>query len=259
MVSRSTLSPIMCAHPHPLDNDNDVPSAPRHQSCPHPHPDDNAPSPSPSPSTTTMMCSHHHPCPCPLPDSNATLALILSTTITTCLCHHPHPLPLDNDDEDDVAHLRPNCVHSSTTARLPLPPDPFKPGHLPPTLLRNSCRYMTYPTFSSPPTDHPISPSTNSSLRRTDTGTYPHSPSTPRSARRNSVPILDASSCFTFLVLIRFALPPVLRSAGLHLVPRMFSSFDSAAALHSLCSTGSPFRFPFLHRTILHLVFSLVQ
>ena len=120
-------------HPHPLDNDDDVPSAPRHQSRPHPHPDDNAPSPSPSPSTTTTTCSRHHPHPCPLPDSNATLALILSTTITTCLCHHPRPLPLDNDDEDDVARLRPNRVHSSTTARLLLPPDPFEPSRLPST------------------------------------------------------------------------------------------------------------------------------
>ena len=67
------------------------------------------------------------------------------------------------------------------------------------------------------------------------------------------------SSCFTILVLIRLALPPVLRSAGLHLVPRMFSPLDSAAAPHSLRSTGPPFRFPILYRTILYLVFSLVQ
>ena len=71
--------------------------------------------------------------------------------------------------------------------------------------------------------------------------------------------MLDASSCFTFLVLIRFALPPVLWSAGLHLVLRMFSSLDSAAAPHSLRSTGSLFRFPFLHCTILHLFLPLVQ
>ena len=48
-----------------------------------------------------------------------------------------------------------------------------------------------------------------------------------------------------FSSLIHFALPPVLRSAGLHLVPRMFSSLDSAAVPHSLRSTGprsiSPF------------------
>ena len=133
MVSHGTLSPIMCAHPHPLDDDDDVPSAPRHQSCPHPHPDDNVPSPSPSPLMMMMMCSCHHPRPCPLPDGNATLALILSTMIMTCLCHHPCPLPLDNNDEDDVACLQPNHVHLSTTTRLLLPPDPFKPGRLPPT------------------------------------------------------------------------------------------------------------------------------
>ena len=33
----------------------------------------------------------------------------------------------------------------------------------------------------------------------------------------------------------------------------MFSLLDSAAAPQSLRSTGPPFRFPFLHRTILHL------
>ena len=112
-------------------------------------------------------------------------------------------------------------------------------------VLRNSCPYTTYPIFSSPRTGHLISPSTSSSLHRTDISIHPHSSQTPRSPKRNSVPILDASSCFTFLVLIRFALPPVLQSTGLHLVPRMFSSLDSAAAPHSLRSTGpgsvSPF------------------
>ena len=133
------------------------------------------------------------------------------------------------------------------------------PVHCDNQVLRNSCPYTTYPTFSSPPIEHPISPSTNSLLHRTDTGICPHSSSTPRPSKQNPVPIIDASSCFTFLVLIRLALPPVLWSAGLHLVPRMFSSLDSAAAPHSLRSTGPPFRFPFLHRTILHLFLSLVQ
>ena len=126
-------------------------------------------------------------------------------------------------------------------------------------LLQISCPYTTYPTFSFPPTKHPTSPSTNSSLHRTDIGICPHSPSTPHSPEQNPVPTIDASSCFTFLVLIRSTLPLVLRSAGLHLVSRMFSSFDSAAVPHSLHSTGPPFRFPFLHRTILYLIFSLVQ
>ena len=99
-------------------------------------------------------------------------------------------------------------------------------------LLRNSCPYTIYPTFSSPLIEHPISPSMNSLLHRTDIKIRPHSSPTFCSLRRDPVPILDASSCFTFLVLIRFALPPVLRSAGLHLVPRMLSSLGSRS-----CST----------------------
>ena len=67
-------------------------------------------------------------------------------------------------------------------------------------LLRNSCPYMIYPTFSSPPTEPPISPSTNSSLHRTNTRISPHSLLTPHSSKRNPVPTIDASSCFTFLV-----------------------------------------------------------
>ena len=126
-------------------------------------------------------------------------------------------------------------------------------------LLRNSCPYTTYPTFSFPPMEDLISPLTNSSPHRTNTRTHPHSSPMPRNTETRSVPIIDASSCFTFLVLIRFALPPVLRSAGLYLAPRMFSSLDSAAAPHSLRSTGSPFRFPFLHHTILYLFLPLVQ
>ena len=120
-------------------------------------------------------------------------------------------------------------------------------------MLWNSCPYTIYPTFSSLPIEHPISPSTNSSLPQTDTTIRPHSSPTPHSSKQNPIPIIDASSCFTILVLICFALPPALQSAGLHLVLRMFSSLDSAAAPHSLRSTGSPFRFPFLHRTILNL------
>ena len=128
-------------------------------------------------------------------------------------------------------------------------------------LLRNSCPYTTYPTFSFPPMEDPISPLTNSSPHRTDTRTHPHSSPIPRASETRSVPIIDesSSSCFTFLVLICFALPPVLWSAGLHLYPRIFSSLDSAVAPHSLCSTGPLVHFPFLHRTILCLVFSLVQ
>ena len=118
-------------------------------------------------------------------------------------------------------------------------------------MLRNSYPYTIYPTFSFPPIEHLISLLTNSSLHRIDIKTRPHSSPTPRSSRRDPVPILDTSSCFTFLVLIRSALPPALRSAGLYLVSHMFSSLNSAAIPHSLRNTGSPSRFPFLHRTIL--------
>ena len=98
--------------------------------------DDNVPSPS--------------PLPCPLPDSNATLALILLMTITMCLCHHPCPLPLDNDDEDDVARLQPNHVHSSTTTRLLLPPDPLESGRLPPTQPHQFKHDCSCPTSTVP-------------------------------------------------------------------------------------------------------------
>ena len=47
-------------------------------------------------------------------------------------------------------------------------------------LLRNSCPYTTYPTFSFPPKEDSISPSTNSSPHRTDTLTHPHSSLMPR-------------------------------------------------------------------------------
>ena len=49
--------------------------------------------------------------------------------------------------------------------------------------------------------DH-ISPLMNSSPHRTDTRTHPHSSPMPRTSETRSVPIIDASSCFTFLVLI---------------------------------------------------------
>ena len=63
-------------------------------------------------------------------------------------------------------------------------------------MLWNSCPYTIYPTFSSLPTLSHISPSTNSSLRWTDTRTFPHSPQTPHSPRWNPVPFLDVSSLF---------------------------------------------------------------
>ena len=68
MVSHGTLSQtMMCLHPYPLDDDNNVLSASCHQLHHHPHPDDNAPSPSPSPLTTTMTCRPH---PRSLPDND---------------------------------------------------------------------------------------------------------------------------------------------------------------------------------------------
>ena len=71
-------------------------------------------------------------------------------------------------------------------------------------VLRNSCPRMTYPTFSFPLMEDLISPSTNSSPRRTDTRTHPHSSPTPHASETRSVPILDASSCFTPFVINPF-------------------------------------------------------
>ena len=99
-------------------------------------------------------------------------------------------------------------------------------------LLRNSCLYTTSPTFSFPPTERPISPSMNSLLHRTNTKICPHSLPIPHSSERNPVPILDVSPYLTFLILIRFALPPVLRSAGLY-----FSS--SYVFLFRFCSSST--------------------
>ena len=126
-------------------------------------------------------------------------------------------------------------------------------------MLRISWPCTIYHTSSSSWTVHHIFPSTNSSQHQTNFGTCPHSSQAPRSLRRNSVLFLVTSSCFTFLVPIRFALLPVLRSASLHFISCMFSSLDFTAAPQSLRSTGSSLRFPFLYRTIPYLFFSLVQ
>ena len=126
-------------------------------------------------------------------------------------------------------------------------------------LLRNSCPFMTSPTFSFPLILNHTYPSMNSSPRRTGTEIYPCSSQTPRFLRRNPIPFLDVSSCFTSFVLIRFALPLALRSTGLHFISRMFSSLVSAAIPLSLRSTSSLSRFPFLYRTTSRSLFSLVQ
>ena len=126
-------------------------------------------------------------------------------------------------------------------------------------LLRNSCLYTIYPTFSFPQIDHPTSPLTNSSPHRTDIKICPHSSLTPRSSERNPIPIINTSSCFTFLVLIRFALPPVLRSAGLHFSSSYVFLFRSRSCSTFATQHRPLLRFPFLHRTILYLFLPLVQ
>ena len=99
-------------------------------------------------------------------------------------------------------------------------------------MLWNSCPSTTSPTFSFLLTPNCISPLTNSSLRQTGTGTFPHSSPMPHSLRQNPVLLLDEFPCFAFLVLIHSAPPPVLRSAGFHFISHMLSLLDSAAALH---------------------------
>ena len=128
-----------------------------------------------------------------------------------------------------------------------------------PQLLRNSCPCTIYPIFSSPPTNHHIFPSMNSSPLRTDFGTCPHSSPMPCSHKRNPVLHIDTSSCFISFVLIRFALPPVLRPAGLHFTSHMFSSLVPTVALLSLRSLSPSYCFPILQCMILYSLFSLVQ
>ena len=112
-------------------------------------------------------------------------------------------------------------------------------------VLQNSSVSTISPTFSSPPTFSHISPLTNSSLHQTDTRTFPHSSPMPCSLRWNSVPIIDVLPCFTFLVSDPFHSST---SPSVHWPPflsHIFSSLDSTAAPHSLCSTGSSSCFPF--------------
>ena len=126
-------------------------------------------------------------------------------------------------------------------------------------MLRNSCPCMIYPIFSSPPTNRHIFPSTNSSPLQTDFGTCPHSSPMPRSRKRNPVPHIDMSSCFISFVLICFALPLVLRPAGLHFTSHMFSSLVPTVTSLSLRSLGPSYCFPILQCMILYSLFSLVQ
>ena len=108
-------------------------------------------------------------------------------------------------------------------------------------MLRNSLAFTTSPTFSSLPTLSCISPLTNSSPHWTDNRTFPHSCPMPHSLRRNSTPIIDALLCFTFLIS-----DPSCSSTSPSV--RWFP-FDLVCfpilVPHSLCSTGSSFRFSF--------------
>ena len=112
-------------------------------------------------------------------------------------------------------------------------------------LLWNSSVSTTFPTFSFPPTLNHIFPLTNSLPHWTDTGIFPDSFPTPHSLRWNSIPIIDVLLCFTFLISdpSRSSTGPSVR--WFPFLSHMFSSLDSAAAPHSLCSTGSSFHFSF--------------
>ena len=119
-------------------------------------------------------------------------------------------------------------------------------------VLRNSLASMISPTFSSLPTLSHISPSTNSSLCRTATRTFPNSSPMPRSLRWNSVPIIDVLLYFTF-----FVSDPSHSSTGpsvrwFPFLSRMLSTLDSAAVPHLLRSTGTPFRSPFAYLSYGH-------
>ena len=102
-------------------------------------------------------------------------------------------------------------------------------------MLRNSCPSTISPTFSFPPTLSHISLLKSSLPPLTDIRTYPHSSPTPCSLRWNSIPLticlLVSPLCFRSP-----AGPSVCRSPFLS---RMFSSLDSTAAPHLLCSTSS--------------------
>ena len=100
--------------------------------------------------------------------------------------------------------------------------------------------------------DH-ISPLTNSSPHRTDTRIHPHSFPMPHTSETRPAPINRYVFLFHFLVIDPFRSSSGPSACG--------SPFDiSYAFLFSLCSCSAvatqhrpPFRFPFLHRTILHL------
>ena len=126
-------------------------------------------------------------------------------------------------------------------------------------MLRNSCPYTTSPIFSSLLTTRCIFPSMNSSPLQTVSGTYPHSSQTPRSLRQNPVPIIDASSCFTFLDLdlLRSSTSPSAHWSPFRISYAFLFSLCSCAAFaaqHRLSSHSS-----FQYRTTLCFLFSLAQ
>ena len=123
-------------------------------------------------------------------------------------------------------------------------------------LLWNLCLSMTSPTFSFLLT-LTMSPSTSSSPLRTNIGLYPHLSPTPRSLRQNPIPIIDALLCFTSFVsdLLHSSTGPLVH--WFPFLSHMFSSLDSAAALHSLHSTSSLFCFSFCLSLLQSLVSTL--
>ena len=113
------------------------------------------------------------------------------------------------------------------------------------SLLRNSCPYTTYPTFSFPPTEDPISPSTNSSPHRTDTPIHPHSSPTSRTPETRTVPILR----YVFLFHLFRPFDPSRSSTGPSVRWSPFiSSYVFPSGLHSCSASATQHRpsIPFL-------------
>ena len=138
-----------------------------------------------------------------------------------------HPVTILTDHKNLTYFKTPQCLsHRQARWQMFLQDYDLVWNHTPGAamgLLWISCPHTTYPTFSSLPTTHRISPSTTSSLPQTDNGTNPHSSPTPHSPKRNSVPNLDMSSCFTFLVSdpFRSSTGPSVRWSPFH-IPYVF-------------------------------------
>ena len=120
-------------------------------------------------------------------------------------------------------------------------------------MLQNSCPYTTYPTSSSPPTLNHTSPSMNSLLHQTSTGTFPHSSPTPCSLRWNSIPFLDVSplfhlSCAKSILLFHQSFGPLVSILYLICFPLQFCSYCATALQHRLSALFllSPISFSFI-------------